>query len=110
MSVLTGLAAADRKRYRRGTDRIVPPEATLARVRPLLPVMGITRVANVTGLDRVGIPVVMVSRPKARSISVSHGKGLDISSAKASGEMEAIETYHAETITLPVKNESNGDL
>lgn len=110
MSTVVGLAAADRKRYRRGTDRIVPPEATLARVRPLLPVMGITRIANVTGLDRIGIPVVMVSRPNARSISVSQGKGLDLAAAKASGLMEAIETYHAETITLPVKFASFSEL
>jgi YcaO-like protein with predicted kinase domain len=110
MSALAGLAAADRKRYRRGTDRIVPPEATLARVAPLLPVMGITRIANVTGLDRVGIPVVMVSRPNSRSVSVSQGKGLELAAAKASGVMEAIETYHAEAITLPLKYASFNEL
>ena len=110
MSALAAQAAQGLKRYRRGTDRILPPEATLARVRPLLPVMGITRLANVTGLDRIGIPVVMVSRPNARSISVSQGKGLDLAAAKASGVMEAIETYHAETITLPLKYASFGEL
>jgi YcaO-like protein with predicted kinase domain len=110
MSTLAGELVEARKRYRRGTDRIVPPEATLARVRPLLPVMGITRIANVTGLDRIGIPVVMVSRPNARSISVSQGKGLELPAAKASGVMEAIETYHAETITLPLKYASFGEL
>ena len=110
MSLLSAVAPEERKRYRRGTDRIVPPAATLARVRPLLPVMGITRIANVTGLDRIGIPVVMVSRPNSRSVSVSQGKGLDLDSAKASGVMEAIETYHAETITLPVKFASFGEL
>ncbi len=110
MSALAGQAVEGLKRYRRGTDRILPPEATLARVRPLLPVMGITRIANVTGLDRIGIPVVMVSRPNARSISVSQGKGLELAAAKASGVMEAIETYHAETITLPLKYASFGEL
>jgi YcaO-like protein with predicted kinase domain len=110
MSALAGAAAEGLKNYRRGTDRILPPEATLARVRPLLPVMGITRIANVTGLDRIGIPVVMVSRPNSRSISVSQGKGLDLAAAKASGVMEAIETYHAETITLPLKFASFGEL
>ena len=110
MSALAGQAAGMRKRYRRGTDRILSPEVTLARVRPLLPVMGITRIANVTGLDRIGIPVVMVSRPNSRSISVSQGKGLDLAAAKASGVMEAIETYHAETITLPLKYASFGEL
>ena len=49
------------KRYTVGTHRICPPNDTLARVQPLLADMGITRIANVTGLDRIGIPVVMVS-------------------------------------------------
>jgi hypothetical protein len=63
------------KGYMDSTHRLVPPEQTLERVRPFLPVMGITRVANVTGLDTIGIPVVMVTRPNSRSISVSQGKG-----------------------------------
>jgi ribosomal protein S12 methylthiotransferase accessory factor len=65
--------------------------------------MGITRVANVTGLDQVGIPVVMVCRPNSRSVAVSQGKGIDLASARASGLMEAAESYHAETITLPLR-------
>ena len=65
--------------------------------------MGITRVANVTGLDTVGVPVVMVCRPNSRSVTVSQGKGLDLASARASGLMEAAELYHAETITLPLR-------
>ena len=54
--------------------------------------MGITRIANVTGLDRTGIPVVMVVRPNARSVAVSQGKGLTLAAAKASGVMEAAES------------------
>ena len=69
----------------------------------LTPIMGITRVANVTGLDSVGIPVVMVCRPNSRSVAVSQGKGIDLPSARASGLMEAAELYHAETITLPLR-------
>jgi YcaO-like protein with predicted kinase domain len=69
----------------------------------LAPIMGITRVANVTGLDSVGIPVVMVCRPNSRSVAVSQGKGIDLASARASGLMEAAELYHAETITLPLR-------
>lgn len=65
--------------------------------------MGITRVANVTGLDSVGIPVVMVCRPNSRSVAVSQGKGIDLESARASGLMESAELYHAETITLPLR-------
>jgi YcaO-like protein with predicted kinase domain len=65
--------------------------------------MGITRIANVTGLDIVGVPVVMVCRPNSRSVAVSQGKGINLSTARASGVMEAIELYHAETITLPLR-------
>lgn len=92
-----------RKAYRSGTHRTVAPAETLVRVRPLMPLMGITRIANITGLDRVGIPVVMVCRPNSRSLAVSQGKGVDLGAAKASGLMEAVETFHAETITLPLK-------
>lgn len=69
----------------------------------LASVMGITRVANVTGLDSVGIPVVMVCRPNSRSVAVSQGKGIDLDSARASGLMEAAELYHAESISLPLR-------
>lgn len=93
-----------------GTHRLVAPEETLARVRPYLPVMGITRIANVTGLDTVGIPVVMVTRPNSRSVSVSQGKGATLAAAKASGVMESIESFHAERITLPVKFASYEEL
>jgi ribosomal protein S12 methylthiotransferase accessory factor len=65
--------------------------------------MGITRVANVTGLDYIGIPVVMVCRPNSRALAVSQGKGLDLDAAKASGLMESVEAYHAERISLPLK-------
>lgn len=92
-----------RKTYRSGTHRTVAPADTLARVGPLMASMGITRIANITGLDRIGVPVVMVCRPNSRSIAVSQGKGVDLTAAKASGLMEAVETFHAETITLPLK-------
>jgi len=91
------------KAYRSGTHRTVPPADTLARIRPLMARMGITRVANITGLDRIGIPVVMVCRPNSRSVAVSQGKGLDLTAAKVSGLMEAAETFHAEAITSPLK-------
>ena len=84
--------------------RMVRLEETVARVRPLIPAMGITRIANVTGLDCIGIPVVMVCRPNSRSLAVSQGKGLDLAAAaKASALMESVESYHAERITLPLK-------
>lgn len=98
------------KRYRVGTHRIVSPAQTLLRMQPHLSRMGITRLANVTGLDRVGIPVVMAMRPNSRSVAVSQGKGIDLEAAKASALMEAVETWHAERIDLPTLYGSYNDL
>lgn len=92
-----------RKIYCRGTHRTVTPGDLLARVMRFMPIMGITRLANVTGLDFIGLPVVAACRPNSRSVAVSQGKGLDLAAAKASALMEAVECYHAETITLPLK-------
>jgi ribosomal protein S12 methylthiotransferase accessory factor len=98
------------KRFREGTHRTVSPDETVARLRPLLPALGITRVANVTGLDRIGVPVVMVCRPNSRSIAVSQGKGLTLAAAKASGIMEAAEGFHAEHIERPLRLGSSHEL
>jgi YcaO-like protein with predicted kinase domain len=91
------------KTFVHGTQRAVTPAETVARVSPLMRAMGITRVADVTGLDSIGIPVVMVCRPNARSVSVAQGKGLDLNAARASGLMESIEHWHAEHIVLPLQ-------
>ena len=91
------------KVLRHGTHRAQSLDHSLSRVRRLAPVMGITRVANVTGLDSIGIPVAMVCRPNSRSVAVSQGKGIDYLGAQVSGLMEASELYHAETSTLPLR-------
>ncbi|MDI1430201.1 YcaO-like family protein [Polyangium sorediatum] len=98
-----GAQPAVPKRFTAGTHRTVSPEETVDRVRPFLPALGITRIADVTGLDNLGVPVVMVVRPGSRSISVSPGKGLTLAAAQASGVMESIEHWHAEHILLPLK-------
>src|SRR5437762_3489363 len=99
-------AKGTRKGFRDGTHRLVDLEETLRRIAPYREAMGITRVANITGLDRIGIPVVAVYRPNARSLSVNQGKGATIAAALASGLMEAIEAYHAEHILGPVPRAS----
>jgi ribosomal protein S12 methylthiotransferase accessory factor len=59
---------------------------------------GITRLADITDLDRIGIPVFSAIRPSAESgaISVYNGKGLTKEGAKVSALMEGIERYSAE--------------
>ncbi len=96
------------KTYRAGTHRSRPPEETLADYMRHMPRMGITRLANVTGLDTVGVSVYMAVRPASKCLSVSQGKGLDPAAAKASALMESIETWHAESPELPLVHESAG--
>jgi ribosomal protein S12 methylthiotransferase accessory factor len=86
------------KRYLDGTHRVVEPQVTLARVLPLASRFGVTRLANLTGLDTLGIPVAAAYRPNSRSIAVFQGKGTTLEAAKASALMEAAEAWHAEHI------------
>ena len=79
-----------------GTVREIAVEETFARIKPTLPDFGITRLANITGLDTIGIPVWTVVRPLGRSLSVSQGKGVTHELAAVSGIMESIEVFHAE--------------
>lgn len=99
-SKITGLAEGldgpVPKLFKRGTHRTISPDDTLARIGPKAAQFGITRLGNVTGLDRIGIPVTVAIRPNSRSVSVSQGKGLGLSQALASALMEAIELFHAE--------------
>lgn len=69
---------------------------TYERVKPALERLGITRVARLTSLDHIGIPVYSAFRPNARTLSTSQGKGLTDDDARASAVMEAIEQTVAE--------------
>lgn len=51
-----------------------PPEETIPRVLQRKGALGLTRLADITGLDRIGIPVVLSIRPTARYLSVDAGK------------------------------------
>jgi len=69
-----------------------------------MPIVGVTRVAEVTGLDRVGIPNFTTVRPRERGEGISYynGKGLTPLAAKAGALMEAIERYSGELCDFPV--------
>ncbi|MET7422126.1 YcaO-like family protein [Dactylosporangium sp. NPDC005555] len=85
-----------RKVFHTGTHRVRHPDDTLTAILPLLPDFGVTRLADVTGLDDLNIPVVMSVRPTATTLSVSQGKGTTLTLARISAAMEAIELWHAE--------------
>jgi ribosomal protein S12 methylthiotransferase accessory factor YcaO len=77
------------KQYRKGTHRTCDPLETVRRYEPVAPVIGLTRLANITGLDVIGIPVWVGIRPNSRGLSTSQGKGLTDAAAKASALMES---------------------
>jgi ribosomal protein S12 methylthiotransferase accessory factor len=74
---------------------------TLRRARLFAVDAGITRLADLTGLDRVGIPVFQAVRPLSLSLSVSQGKGLTPMAAMVSALLESVEAYVAETLPMP---------
>lgn len=59
---------------------------------------GITRVARLTGLDRIGVPVWTAIRPNSRSLATSQGKSFDDSLARVCAIMESLEAYHCENL------------
>lgn len=79
-----------------GTQRVRDPEQTLAWVRPIAARCGITRVLDITHLDRIGIPTYNAVRPEGLVLSVSNGKGFTRAAASVSAIMESIEIEHAE--------------
>ncbi|HEY9372281.1 YcaO-like family protein [Streptomyces sp.] len=84
-----------------GTVRARTPEETWQAVAGRLGEFGITRVADLTGLDCVGLPVWTAIRPASKTLSTSQGKGATALLAKLSAVMEAIELWHVEQ-PLPV--------
>ncbi len=76
-----------------------PPAAeALARLMTMRDAIGITRVADITGLDTIGIPVMQAVRPFSLSNAVSQGKGMDATAAAVSAILEAAETAFSERV------------
>jgi ribosomal protein S12 methylthiotransferase accessory factor len=84
--------------YFKGTHRIIAPKRTIEINEDKLKTAGITRIADITDLDRIGIPVFTAIRPTAEdgAISIYGGKGISKDHAKASAMMEGFERYSAE--------------
>ena len=82
----------------KGTHRIRDPKETIEINEKKLRTAGITRLTEITDLDRVKIPVFSAIRPTAQegSVSVYAGKGATREQAKASAMMEGFERYSAE--------------
>lgn len=84
------------KVFRCGTHRARDPAKTFQEIKPYLAAAGVTRIADVTGLDRVGVPTTLALRPNAETMACSSGKGVTLDQANVSGAMEAFELHAAE--------------
>ncbi|WP_421699744.1 YcaO-like family protein [Ancylobacter sp.] len=82
----------------RGPDQGWPRSGRLERsqLEPFVGHLGITRVADLTDLDVLGIPVWSAIRPGSRSLCVSAGKGISHDVAWTSAVLESAEQALAE--------------
>src|SRR5512142_3393760 len=87
-------------RLDRGTHRAASLHATWQRFSPLARRAGITRIAEITGLDTLGIPVFAAIRPMGKSLSTQQGKGVTAEAARGSALMESLETWRAEHVEM----------
>jgi ribosomal protein S12 methylthiotransferase accessory factor len=88
---------ADRRTVRLpGTDRARPPSDTLAAATCAAAAVGVTRVADITRLDTIGIPTFQAVRPLSTTLAVSQGKGVTPDLARLSAMLESVEIWHAE--------------
>lgn len=85
-------------KYFKGTHRIIPPNETIKNNEEKCKIAGITRITEITHLDRLGLPVFSAIRPTSQdgAISIYGGKGISSEHAKASAMMEGFERYSAE--------------
>ncbi|OJF68926.1 hypothetical protein BK026_09040 [Alteromonas sp. V450] len=109
MSVIN-INSVTKKQFFAGTHRSRAPEETLADYGRYMKEFGITRLANVTGLDTIGLPVYVAVRPNSRTLATSQGKGDSAITAKVSAMMESIETWHGERVECPMKFESYNEM
>ena len=79
-----------------GGHRVVALETTYARACDVLSQVPITRISDLTPLDRLGLPTVSAITPLALDLTSHMGKGRDLMSAKVSAIMEAVERVSAE--------------
>ncbi|HEX4452284.1 MAG TPA: YcaO-like family protein [Kofleriaceae bacterium] len=100
---LRASSPALKPRLHDGTHRTATLAATWKRFAPAAKRAGITRIAELTGLDTLGIPVFAAIRPMGKSLSTQQGKGLSRDAARISALMESLETCSAEQASATVR-------
>ncbi|AGL17731.1 YcaO-like family protein [Actinoplanes sp. N902-109] len=93
-----------------GTDRARLPEQTRAMADRAAAAVGVTRVADITRLDTIGIPTFQAVRPLSSTLAVSQGKGVTAELARLSAVLESVETWHVEQPMTPAVTAPPGAL
>jgi ribosomal protein S12 methylthiotransferase accessory factor len=73
-----------------------PAAQTWEAASPRMPELGISRVTDVTRMDRLGLPVYISVRPRGQALCVHAGKGVLPEEARIGALMEAVEYAAAE--------------
>ena len=84
--------------------RSVPADQLLPLARAAAEAAGVTRLADVTRLDRIGLPVWQAVRPMSRALSVHQGKGATDAEAQLGALLEAVESHSAETFSSDARH------
>jgi ribosomal protein S12 methylthiotransferase accessory factor len=79
-------------------SRSMPAEMFLDRAIAAAARCGVTRLADITRLDRLGLPVWQAVRPAGKALSVHQGKGSSPLTARVGALCEAIECHCAENV------------
>lgn len=93
--------------FRLGSSlRTRPPQQTFDLARQVMPRLGISRVTQITRMDRLGLPVFASIRPRGLALRVHAGKGMTEIDAQIGALMEAIEFAVAEPAATSWQMES----
>ena len=90
--------------------RVVSAAVTEARLRAILPAVPVARVADLSPLDPLGLPVFSAVTPLALDLTTHLGKGADPTSARVSALMEAVERVSAERLPGAIRQASLDEL
>jgi len=93
-----------------GGERGVLLQETYARVREVARRIPISRVADLTPLDDLGLPAYSAVTPLARDLKIHNGKGATREAARVSAMMEAVERVSAERTSAPTVVASYAEL
>jgi ribosomal protein S12 methylthiotransferase accessory factor len=70
------------------------------KLKHAIKVARISRVARLTRMDYLGLPVFQCTRPFSRNMVTAQGKGFSEEKARISAIMESLEAFHGESICV----------